>query len=127
MSADISELTAFASALRKAAHEVRSGTRPVVSKGGLNVKDQARKNLRATHHRPTSVPWLLAGAVTYDVTAIADGWEAEIGPDQSISGLGRGTEFGSQHHAPIPFLIPAYDDEAPRFEEAAGKLLDKLL
>lgn len=128
MSSDISDLTRFAADLRAGAHEVRGGVHGVVSKAGLNVKNDARKNLKSSHHRPTSVPWLVnRGAITYDLERIeTQGWETEVGPDQAISGLGRGVEYGSQHHAPMPFLIPAFNDEAPKFEEASGNLLDKI-
>lgn len=119
MTVDVSDLKKFAEDLEAMSRQVIEESPKVVKKGAQNIKNAARKNLG----RHKSMP-RLQGAITYDVTGgdikVRGGvTEAEIGPDQSISGLGVGVEFGSVHHAPMPFLHPAFDAESPKFEAAA--------
>lgn len=118
MTVDVSELAAFAKELRASGAEVVRKAPGVVKRGALNIKNDAKKNLG--RHKTLR---MLPGAITYDVTESAAGVEAEIGPDQAISGLGVGVEFGSVHHAPMPFLHPAFDAESPKFEAAAEILV----
>lgn len=125
MSADVSELKAFADDLRKAAVTTAAEARKVVTKAGLNIKADARKTLRAQLHRGrggSSLDWLPI-AISYDIFSGGGETVAEVGPDQAVSGLGVGTERGSRHHAPMPFLVPAFDREAPKFEAALGDVL----
>jgi hypothetical protein len=118
MSADIADITKFVEELKGAAKDARSEARKVVTKGALNIKRDAVRTLRGqTARGGSSLDWLPI-AVGYDITSGGDVTEAEIGPDQGISGLGRGVEFGSSHHAPMPFLLPAFDREAPKFLDA---------
>lgn len=119
---DFSEVDAFAAALDAAAAAIPAAGAAVVAKGALNIKTDAKANLG--QHRTL---WRLPGAITYDIETVGGVTMAEIGPDQDISGLGMGTEMGSVHHAPMPFLHPAFDAEVPRFEVAADALLDVVM
>lgn len=119
MTVDVSELTGFATELAGMAASVVAGAPAVVAKGALNIKTGARQALASSRSNRR-----LIGAMSYDVLSAAGITEAEIGPDQSISGLGVGREFGSTHTPPHPFLHPAFDAEIPRFETAVELLLD---
>lgn len=120
MTVDIEDLKKFAAELRGSATAAAAASRKVVTKGAQDIKTDSRKLLRAQmnrHGRRSSLDWLPV-AITYDITSGDAVTEAEIGPDQAISGLGLGTEYGSVHHAPMPFMGPAFDMEAPKFEAA---------
>lgn len=126
---DVSELTAFADELRLGAKLVNRESRKIASRAGLEIKRAAVKNLRAQQsgrgsHGRSSL-WRLPLSITYDLDETGDGWSVEVGPDQSISGLGEGVEFGSRHHAPMPFLFPAFTAESPKVEEAADAVINR--
>jgi glycine cleavage system pyridoxal-binding protein P len=116
---DVSELRQFGADLREAAALAAAEARRAVTKAGVNIKRDARANLRAQGVTlNSSLSWLPV-AVSYDIESPGDGvTDVVVGPDQAISGLGVGVEFGSSHHAPMPFLHPAFDAEVPRFNEA---------
>lgn len=118
MTVDVSELSAFAAELPAMAAKVITGGAAVVAKGALNIKTGARQALESSRSNRR-----LIGAMSYDMISTGVVTEAEIGPDQSVSGLGVGREFGSTHTSPHPFLHPAFDAEVPKFEAAADALL----
>lgn len=112
------EMRSVAKYLRSGRSRMLTGVKPVVAKGANNVKRDAVNNLRAHSRGKSSIP-RLPGAISYDLTD--GGLGAEIGPDQDKSGLAVGVEFGSSHHAPMPFLMPAADAEEPKFVDAVDK------
>lgn len=118
MTVDVSELTAFATEFAGMAARVVAGAPAIVAKGALNIKTDARQALESTRSNRR-----LIGAMSYDMISTGTITEAEIGPDQSVSGLGVGREFGSTHTPPHPFLHPAFDAELPRFEAAVELLV----
>lgn len=123
---DASQVSAFAAELRAARPVFGSEAEGVVAKGAQNVKKDAKATLLAALGSPTTLP-RLAGAISYDITTGAGVIGAEIGPDQAISGLGVGVEFGSAHHSPIPFLHPALDREMNNFIRSAAAVVVKTL
>lgn len=126
---DVSELMAFADELRSGARLVERESRKIASRAGVQIKRQAVKNLRAQQagrgSQGRSSLWRLPLSITYDLTDTGTGWSVEVGPDQAISGLGEGVELGSRHHAPMPFLFPAFADEGPNVEAAAEAVVNR--
>lgn len=127
MTVDISELTEFAAKLRHVGTEIAVESRKVVTKAAMNIKKDSRITLSSQlGGRSSSLAWLPI-SISYDITSGDGETFAEVGPDQSISGLGRGVEFGSRNHAPIPFMVPAFDRESPKFEEALVDVVAKVV
>ena len=120
----------FAADLLKAAGKAIVGTRAIVQKGALNIKNDARKNVAQ------SAPMHNAHAqyaITYETKNDfkAGVSRAEIGYDKDINGgaLGNLLEYGgggdrSPAHRD---LGRAFDAELPRFEEALAMFAGKLL
>lgn len=90
---------------------------PVVTKGALNIKTEARE---LAPHGPRTRAY--PHSITYDVNIRGASIEAEIGPDKGLpqGPLGNILEYGTATTAPQPHLQPAFDHEVPRFEEAAA-------
>jgi hypothetical protein len=104
----------------------RSGSksRSRSSPGRLNIKKETQAKWAGHRHAPT-----LPAAVSYDLDEKGGALGAEIGPDKERSPAGPlGTiyEYGTPRNAPRPALNPALDNEAPRFEQAAGDAAEKL-
>jgi len=120
---DTSDLAALAARYGTTLDRVFAGLEPVVEKGALNIKTDARARVRSAitgtylPHYPQSID--------YDIDSGSDWVEAEIGPNPDMlqGGMGRGVEYGSANTGPTPHLDPAYEDEQPRFEKAAGDVL----
>jgi len=120
VSADISELLAYANHLDYAVERAEPALSKVVERGANNVRRDARSILsgysRRAHlkHYPSSFSYDMIGKL-----------EAEVGPDSSKpqGGMGRGTEFGSVHTKPMPHWMPAADLEEPRFGKGAADIL----
>lgn len=117
MSVTIDGLDALLSAFQSAPANLEAESLKVVSKGALNIKNDARQRVQAGLHARSHLPHY-PRSISYDL--LDAGLTAEIGPDPTmIQGrFGRGIEFGSSHAGPIPHMLPAADTEAPKFEEA---------
>jgi hypothetical protein len=128
--AGIDTPTTLAADMLKAAGEAIVGTRAIVQKGSLNIKNDARKNVAQsapTHNAHAQY------AITYDTKVDARGLvvRGEIGYDKDINGgaLGNLLEYGgggdrSPAHRD---LGRAFDSELPRFEDALAAFAGKLL
>lgn len=124
------DLEALADDLDRAADVVPVEAHKVVSKGALNIKNDARdtwkRKLRGGHAR--RLPY----SVGYDISQVGgDEIIANIGPDadndRMQGALGGIIEHGQGANAPIPALNPALKKESPRFETAMGDLGERLL
>jgi len=100
---------------------------PVVTKAGVNVKNDMRDDMRDSRHFRGAAP-----AITFDIIATPGFAEAEIGP---VSGPGRRigdlasiAYFGGVHGGggTVRDPIHAAKEEAPRFERALDYLLEGL-
>lgn len=116
---DTSELDDFVEVLQQAPNVTRKQARAVVSKGALQIKNEARKNAPRGPHTPH-----YAASINYDITERDGLIEAEIGPVEGRRqrGLGNLLEYGSSHNPPHPHIEPALDHEEPKFIKAAEDL-----
>lgn len=112
------EAKALAKYLRQVDRKLKAGIKPLAGKSAQRIKVMAIANLAGTRSN-----YRLLAAMSYDLTN--GGMGAEIGPDQSISGLGLGREFGSSNTPPHPFLFPAADVEEPKFLDAVENAVAK--
>lgn len=119
---DFSELDRWTDVLVGAPARAVKGGYGVVSKGSLNIKQDARRMAPGADHArhyPSSI--------NYDVTVNGPLIEGEIGPVEGRRqwGLGNLLEYGSAHNVPHPHLEPALDIEEPKFIRAAGQLAEE--
>lgn len=110
---DADEVDALARDLEREARIMPDEAARIVKRGAVQVKNAARRNASGHSRAPR-----LAYSIGFDLED--GGLEAIVGPDKdSGSGpLGTFYEYGSANGAPQPFLAPALDEEAPRFEKA---------
>lgn len=124
MSADISEVLAYAHQLEHAVTRAEPELEKIVERSALNVQRGAKRRIKSwsrgryLKHYPRSI-----------TNEMVDTLEAEVGPDASRKqgGMGRGVEFGSVHTAPAPHLLPAADEEEDKFGRHAANALWKQL
>lgn len=116
---DFSELDQWSVIIQRAPAIARREARAVVSKGALNIKNEARANAPGGEHAPH-----YAASINYDLTEKGDLIEAEIGPAEGRRqwGLGNLLEYGSRNNPPHPHIEPALDHEGPRFLKAVEDL-----
>jgi len=111
-------LAALARDLELAAAEAPVKCAALVAKGALNIKDEARKNAKASSGTHAAK---YPSTITYGIDA--GGLGAEIGPERRGQGnLGPILENGSVHNQPHRDLGRALDAEEPRFLAEAAKL-----
>lgn len=123
-SADVSELLAWGRVLAAAGAEAQREGEAIVSKGSLNIKNDARKLAPHGVHTPH-----YPESISYDVIAQPGDIIGEIGPAQGRRqwGLGNILEYGTPHNPPHPHHEPALDHEEPRFYEACEALAARLV
>jgi hypothetical protein len=116
----------LAADLLKAAAEAIVGTRAIVQKGALNIKNEAKANVQqsAPVHNAHA-----ANAITYDTEIGKTTVSGEIGYDKDRPGgsLGNLLEYGSRHNPPHRDVGRAFDSELPRFEDALALMAKQLL
>jgi hypothetical protein len=112
----------------KAAAEAIVGTRAIVQKGSLNVKNEARKNVAQ------SAPIHNAHAPVRHHLRHRDRRQGPRHPrrdrlrqDKPGGALGNLLEYGSRNNAPHRDLGRAFDSELPRFEDAIALMAKNLL
>jgi hypothetical protein len=125
MTADVRELVQLAVALERNIPEAERGMAAIVTRGALNVKNDWRDNARASAGRHAR---LYPGSISYDVTPIPGGAQAEIGPDKDKpqGPLGNLLEFGSVNNPPHNDGGRALLAEEPRFAAQVAALTDRL-
>lgn len=122
ISFDTTELDRWTDLLASAAVDVEKGMLPVVAKGSLNVKTDARRMALHGPHTPH-----YRDSISYDIST-GPGWvEGEIGPKvgRRQRGLGNILEYGTPQTPPHPHHEPAADLEEPRFVVASQILAEK--
>lgn len=113
------DLDKLEAGLAKALTETAKQARKTVSKGALNIKNEAKRRAPHGPHTPT-----YAASITYDLIDRVDEIRAPIGPDKGRpqGPLGNIFELGSPGRPPHPHLVPAADAEEPRFREHVADL-----
>lgn len=119
---DVTEVAKLSRSIEVAAARVPDEMRAVVSRGALNVKNDARD------HVSDDPTWKrMAQTINYDLTGNAFHSTATIGYDDVGQGELAGIyEFGSVKRSPHPTLMPAFDREVPKFETAMEALAAKV-
>lgn len=114
------ELQDLARDLAAAGVEIEPKLRPVVSRGGLQIKRQLQAEMSASTHFRS-----IAGSITYLTTATRNAVEAEVGPDKTRGGaLANVAYFGtSRGGGTVPDPVGALRAEAPRFAQAIDDVL----
>lgn len=116
---DRTEVDKLADTLVHAAQVAPGEARKVVQKGALKIKTAARASISDSKHFPR-----LAGAITYETTESDTTITAEIGPERGRpqANLAHIPEYGNSKTPARPYMLPAGEAEAPRFEAAMQAL-----
>lgn len=117
----LTELIAdFGKASLKALPEIEK----VISKGALNIKQDAAQRASGLAHARA-----YPSSIGYDLYYLPGSIRARIGPDKDKrqGALGNLLEYGSVNNPPRPHLSPALDAEAPRTERAIADVAQRLL
>ena len=117
VNANMIQVDALAANLSGIGARLRPVLRATISKGALNIKNDAKARILAQsrHLYVKQYP----NSITYDLKALGTTVSAEIGPDKNKpqGDLGNILEFGAPgHNAPMPHLIPAFSAEIPNTE-----------
>lgn len=125
MSADASEVFAYANHLEQAITTAEPDLKKITERGALNIKRNSQARLRGISRRHYLKHYYRS--LSYDLDD--DGLGAEIGPDASKlqGGMGRGVEFGSVHTPPFPHLNPSLDEEVPKYLDQVSRAIIKAL
>lgn len=112
---DYRDVTVLAADLEDGARYCPDASTRVVAKGALNIKRGARERVAGLKHAPA-----YPRSIGYNKLTLPSGPAAEIGPDKERTqgALGNILEYGTENNAPIPHMIPAAEDELPRFTRA---------
>ncbi|MFC6017797.1 hypothetical protein ACFP2T_16470 [Plantactinospora solaniradicis] len=118
---DVDRLAAL---LAEVGEDAPAESRKVVSRGALQIKQDAQQRVQGLQHAP-----YYPRSISYDTKQTATGAEAEVGPDKHRrqGPLGNLIEFGSINNPPRPHIIPAGEAELPKFEKAMGDLGVRML
>jgi hypothetical protein len=124
MLVDTTELDDWAATIAAASADAVTAGRAVVSRGSLNIKNDARRLALAGPHTPH-----YPASINYDVTVDGDDIAGEVGPVEGRRqrGLGNLLEYGGPHNPPHPHHEPALDAEEPRFYTACEDLAARLV
>lgn len=122
-----SELDDLADKLDMAIDKVLDVTARTTARSALAIKKGAQNYIIAgttttyTVHYPHSI--------SYDVEEDGTTIRAEIGPDKNRrqGPLGNILEFGTSRNAPIPHLLPAFEDEVPRYMGFLAKFVGDVI
>lgn len=114
----------LAADLASAAEAAPDEAEKVVKRGALNVKNGAVRRVRGLGHLPH-----YPRAIGYDADRQGAITEAIVGPDtdKPQGSLGHIVELGSVNSAPHPHMMPAADDEEPKFAKAMEDLAVRLI
>jgi hypothetical protein len=125
MSADASEVFAYANHLEQAITTAEPELRKVTERGAFNIKRNSQRRLSGISRRHYLKHYYRA--LSYDMDD--DGLGADIGPDASKpqGKMGRGVEFGSVHTQPFPHLFPSLDEEEPKYLDQVSRAIIQAL
>lgn len=113
MRLDTSELRVLAGDLKKGAAKVEKTAPLVVKKSGLDIEASAKVNAPVD-----------TGTLQSSISSDINGLTAEIGPSTEYEAF---VEYGTSKMAAQPYMGPAFEKHAPKFEQALGKVAEKIL
>lgn len=119
---DLSEVAALSVALNRVGPKMIPEARAAVKQSATNIKNAARSKVSghpSWKHLASTINFDLAGSNAVQAAAVV-GYE-----DRGQGELAGIAEFGSSRHAPHPALMPAVQQEIPRFEKAMGDAVEK--
>lgn len=126
---DTSELDDLRDDLLDSLDRVLDVTARTTARSALAIKKGAQNYIIAQTSTTFTVHY--PHSISYDVTEDGTAIEAEIGPDKARRGrqgaLGNILEFGTSRNAPIPHLLPAFEDELPKYLNALGRFVGDIL
>lgn len=112
-----------ANLLRVDADTIDARLAPVVLRGVLDIKDDARRILQRANDKRQRGPFV-ANLVTADMTS--DPLTGEVGyTGQDYEPVARAFEYGTAHTPPLRALNTATDTEADQFARACGRVTRK--
>lgn len=114
MNANSNELRRLGEDLTAMGAQAQAGARDVVAKTAADITADAKVFAPVDTGN-------LRNSIGYDLSNQGGESSAEIGP---TANYGLFVETGTSRMAPQPFLGPAFDRRASRFEEAMGRLID---
>jgi HK97 gp10 family phage protein len=110
---DVSELRDLERDLEKGAAKVEELAPLVVKKSALDIEADAKIN------SPVDT-----GLLMNSISSTIEGLSAEIGPDTEYEEY---VEHGTSKMVAQPYMLPAFEKHAPQFEDAMGKVAEKIL
>jgi HK97 gp10 family phage protein len=113
MHLDVSELQDLSRDLKKGAAKVTKAAPLVVKKSALDIEADAKIN------SPVDTG-LLMNSISSDIEDLS----AEIGPSTDYEEY---VEHGTSKMVAQPYMLPAFEKHAPKFEAAMGKVAEKIL
>lgn len=119
--AEMAQVRALTEDMRLIRSRLRPAMKKVTSKAALNVKNDARARIIAQVERKYVRQY--PNSITYTIKeSNASVVSAEIGPDKEKpqGALGNLLEFGRSDRPGYPHLVPAWEEEAPKFEDFLG-------
>lgn len=120
---DDHELVALTKDLDRAAAIAPAEAAKVVTKGAVNIKNDARRRISGLAHAP-AYPY----SITFDDVHVSKVWvQTVIGPDKNKrqGALGNVLEYGTRKNPPRPHMGPAGEAEEPKFARAMEDLAVK--
>lgn len=133
MGVEVQGVRELQDAFRTLGKDIQKVARGVVRKAAVNVKAAAQQRIRGQLRDASPRGKLKRGFLPHYAASIdfdMDGRTAAvIGPniEKKQGKFGRGVEFGSARTPPMPHMLPAADAEEPRFFQAMGDEIGKLL
>jgi hypothetical protein len=128
ITADFSEVNRLAADIGKIPGRAVPASVAIVTKGALNIKQDAQTRIRGQLGSPTHLPHY-PNAIDFDIRYGVGRIEAEIGPNSAMpqGGMGAPIEEGGIRTAPMPHMGPALEAEGPKFEKALGDMVEGFL
>lgn len=113
MRLDVSELRDLRGDLTKGAAKVEKAAPVIVKKSALAIEATAKINAPVD-----------TGTLESSISSDINGLTAEIGPDTDYEAY---VEYGTSKMNAQPYMGPAFEKHAPQFEQALGKVAEKIL
>lgn len=121
----MTEVRDFAAKLETDVKVMRDELPRIVKRGAVNIKRDAQRDIATQVGRGHAKHY--ARSITFDLED--GGHRAEIGPQigRTQAFLGKILEFGTATSPPHPHMVPALEQELPRFQKAVQEAAERIL